>query len=342
MKLATILGIIKDTFQGWSEDKVSRIAAALAYYTIVSMAPLQAIVIGIAGLVFGQGAVRNQILLQVQGMVGPQGANAFRTIMENARVSGEGLAATILGLATLIFGATGAFVELKDALNTIWNIEPKPGRGIIATVKDRIFSFTLILVTAFLLVVSLVISAALTAFGTFLGGIIPYVGLMQAVNFILSFVAITLIFAAIYRFVPDAKIAWSDVWIGAVATSLLFTIGKYLIALYLGSATSASAYGVAGSLVVILIWFYYSAQIFLLGAEFTQVYATQAGSMITPKGEALAAQNPAARHYASSSRPASQSSGAEASGQEGKYISHGILYDVGTMIRSIYSLVKKL
>jgi len=209
--------MIKDTFQGWSKDKASRIAAALAYYTIVSMAPLLVIVIGIAGLVFGQEAVRNQVLLQVQWMVGPQGADAFKNIMENARVSGGGLAATILGLATLIFGATGTFVELKDALNTIWNIEPKPGMGIIAIVKDRIFSFTLVLITAFLLVVSLVINVALTAFGTFLGGIVPYVALTQVMNFIISFIAITLIFAAIYRFVPDAKIAWCDVWIWAVS-----------------------------------------------------------------------------------------------------------------------------
>lgn len=334
--------MIKDTFQGWIDDKAPRIAAALAYYTIVSMAPLLIIVVAISSLIFGQEAVRNQVLLQVQGMVGSQGADAFRTIMENVSVSRCGLVASIPGLITLIFGATGAFVELKDALNTIWNIEPRPGMGIIATIKDRIVSITLVMGTAFLLLVSLVISAALAAFGTFLRGIAPYIALVQTVNFIISFIVITLIFAAIYRFVPDAKVAWSDVWIGAAATSLLFTIGKYLIGLYLGKTTLVSAYGAAGSLVVILIWVYYSAQIFLLGAEFTRVYATQVGSRITPKADAVATQNPRASPSVSSTKRISQGSGTETSKQNQKHLRHWILYDIRIIIQRIYAFIRRL
>lgn len=288
MKLQDIFGLLKETFNEWNEDKASRLAAALAYYTIFSLAPLLVIVIAIAGAVFGEEAARNQIVGQIQGLVGQQGAEAVQAMILNASKPGSGLIASIVGVVALLFGASGLFGQLQDALNTIWEVTPKPDRGLKGIIQDRFFSFTMVLGTGFLLLVSLVLSAALAAFGNYFGHLMPGMAeLWQFVNFAVSFGVITLLFALIYRVLPDAKVAWGDVWIGAAVTALLFTIGRLLIGLYLGSSAIGSAYGAAGSLVVVLVWVYYSAQILLFGAEFTQVYATRYGSHIEPTKNAM-------------------------------------------------------
>ncbi len=288
MNSKLILSMLKDMFSDWSEDKAMRLAAALAYYTIFSLAPLLVIVIAISGFAFGQEAAREQIIAQVRGLVGDQGAQAIQIIIENASSSGGGILATLAGIIALIFGATGVFGQLQDALNTVWEVEPRPGRGIMGMIKDRFFSFTMVLGVGFLLLASLVISAGLAAISSYMGGMMQgYALIMQAIDFLTSFIVITIIFALIYKIVPDAKIAWSDVWIGAAVTSLLFAVGKFLMGLYLGHSAIGSAYGAAGSLVILLLWIYYSANILLLGAEFTQVYANTLGSRIVPKKDAV-------------------------------------------------------
>ncbi|MCC7448121.1 MAG: YihY/virulence factor BrkB family protein [Anaerolineae bacterium] len=284
MNAQGFLELAKQTFSEWNEDKAPQLAAALAYYTIFSIAPLLIIVIGIAGLVFGQEAVRGQIVGQIQGMVGQQGAELIQTMIQNASRPAAGVLATIIGFVTLLAGAAGVFSQMKATLNQIWDVPPKQGpggiKGIIASIKQQFISFTMVLGVGFLLLVSLVLSAGLQAAGKFLGdrfGVSS--GIWEIINFVVSFGVITLLFAAIYKVLPDLKIAWRDVWIGAAVTALLFTIGKWLIGLYLGHSSTASSYGAAGSLVILLLWIYYSAQILFLGAEFTQVYARKHGSM---------------------------------------------------------------
>jgi membrane protein len=287
MDLKTIWELLKETFSDWSEDKASRLAAALAYYTIFSIAPLIIIVIAVAGLVFGREAVQGQIEGQLQGLVGKDGAGLIQEMVQGASNEATSIIATIIGVATLLFGATGVFGQLQDALNTIWEVEPKPGRGIMGIIKDRFISFSMILGIGFLLLVSLVLSAGLAALNEFMSGVfdnMAYIG--EVINFVISFGVITLLFAMIYKILPDVEIAWSDVWTGAAVTALLFTIGKFLIGLYLGHSAVASSFGAAGALVVILLWLYYSAQILFMGAEFTQVYAKRFGSQIKPAADA--------------------------------------------------------
>lgn len=288
MKLKEIIGLFKQTFAEWQEDKASRLAAALAYYTAFSIAPLLIIVIAIAGLVFGQDAAQGEIVGQLQGLVGREGAEAIQTMIENSRKPSEGIIATLIGFAFLIFGATGVFTQLQDALNTIWEVAPKPGGGVTRVVKERFPSFAMVLGIGFLLLVSLILSAGLAALSNYLGHLIPSLQLLwPVVNFVFSFCLITVLFAMIYRVLPDAEIAWGDVWIGAAITSFLFTIGKSLIGLYLGNSSIGSTYGAAGSFVVLLLWVNFSAQILFFGAEFTQVYANKYGSRIVPTKNAV-------------------------------------------------------
>lgn len=283
-----IIGLLKQTFVEWQEDKASRLAAALSYYTAFSLAPLLIIVIAIVALVFGQDAAQGEIVAQLKGLVGKEGAQAIQTMIENSRKPAEGTIATIISVAILLFGATNVFTQLQESLNTIWEVAPKPGRGVKGIIKDRFPSFAMVLGIGFLLLVSLVVSAALSALNSYLGHLVPSLNFVwPAVNFIFSFCVVTLLFAMIYRVLPDAKIAWSDVWIGAAITSVLFTIGKSLIGLYLGNSSVGSTYGAAGSFVVLLLWVNYSAQILLFGAEFTQVYANKYGSRIVPTKNAL-------------------------------------------------------
>jgi membrane protein len=286
MNLKVIVELLKETFKEWQEDKASRLAAALAYYTAFSIAPLLVIVIAIAALVFGEQAAKGEIVGQIQGLVGKESAEAIQTMIDNSRKPTTGLVATLISVGILLFGATNVFAQLQDALNTIWEVAPKP--GVKGLVKARFISFAMILGVGFLLLVSLVLSTVLAVIGNYLGGLLPNLQfLWTTLNFLISFGVITLLFAMIYKFLPDVKITWNDVGIGAAITALLFTVGKSVLGLYLANSSVASTYGAAGSFVVLLLWVNYSAQILLFGAEFTQVYANKYGSQIVPANHAV-------------------------------------------------------
>jgi membrane protein len=288
-RLKAVFNVLKDTFMEWNADKAPRLAAALAYYALFALAPLLIIVIAIAGLWFGQDAESGQIFNQIQGVVGPDAAKAIQDMVANANRPAAGVIATIIGIVTTLLGASGLFGQLQDALNTIWEVAPKPGLGIAETIKARFISFTMVLGIGFLLLISGVLSAALTAAEASAASVlgVPQV-LLSVSDMALSFLVITLLFAMIFRILPDVQISWGDVWVGAIFTSLLFVLGKFLIGLYLAHGSTSSAFGAAGSLVVLLIWIYYSAQILLLGAEFTQVYARRYGKEIKPARNAIA------------------------------------------------------
>ncbi|WP_193195926.1 YihY/virulence factor BrkB family protein [Nostoc sp. MG11] len=292
MSLQAIWKLLQETFKEWNEDKASRLAAALAYYTIFSIAPLLIIVIAIAGAVFGEEAARGEIVQQIQGLVGRDGAEFIETAIQNANKPQTGAIASIISFLVLILGATGLFTELQDSLNTIWEVKPKPERGIVNIFRQRFLSFTMVIGIGFLLLVSLVISTALTALVTYFSNMIPGVDFIwQIVNFIVSFAITTLLFGSIFKVLPDVKITWSDVLIGSVITSILFSIGRFLLGQYLGNGSFGSTYGAAGSLVVILAWVNYAAQILFFGAEFTQVYARRYGSGIVPTKNAMPISN---------------------------------------------------
>jgi membrane protein len=282
--------LAKGTWAEFNEDKVPRLGAALAYYTIFSLAPLLIIVIFVAGLVFGQGAAQDALLIQLRSLLGSAGADMVQTMIDSTRRPAAGLFATVFGIGTLVLGAIGAFNQLHDALNTIWEVKPKPHLSLMDKIQKRLMSFSMVLVVGFLLMVSLAVSAGLSATGAFVSAQLPFVAtwILAIVNFAISFAVITLLFALMFKYMPDAKIAWSDVWIGAAITALLFTIGKSLIGLYLGQSTAGAAFGAAGALVILLLWIYYSAQIFLMGAEFTQVYASRYGHRVVPDKDAVA------------------------------------------------------
>jgi membrane protein len=273
--------LLKQAYADWTEDEAARLGASLAYYTVLSIAPLLIVLIAVIGLVYGQEAARGQIVQEMSSVVGSEAAKSLEDIINNAQQPATGTIATILGLITLVFGASGVVAELQASLNKIWEVKAPPVSGILGMARQRIFSFGMVLAIGFVLLVSLVLSAAVAGAGKFLGGVLPIPeAVLQAANLGLSFLVITTLFALIYKYLPDVRIAWNDVWRGAAATALLFVIGKFLLGLYLGKAGIGSAYGAAGSLVVLLVWVYYSAQIFFFGAEFTQVYANRYGSRI--------------------------------------------------------------
>jgi membrane protein len=275
--------LIKDTVDEWFEDKAARLAAALAYYAIFSLAPLLIIILAITGMIIDPAKVETYITQQAQGLVGPEGAGIIRSIAENASQPSSSVPGAIVGFGILIFGATGFFVQLQDALNMIWEVQPDPGRGFMNLLWARFLSFLMILGIGFLLLVSLLVSTGLAALTQYLTGIIPFdIGLSRIVELVVSFVVITFLFGAIFKVLPDVEIEWRDVWVGAAVTALLFVVGKYLISLYLGTKSFSSTYGAAGSIMVLLLWVYYSAQILLFGAEFTQVYARRFGSRLAP------------------------------------------------------------
>lgn len=263
---------LKQTVQEWLDDEASVLAAALAFYTAISVAPLLVIVIGVAGIFVSQSQAADQLLQQLTSAIGAEGAMFVETALENAAEPSATSIAGIISLATLLWGSTNVFAQLQNSLNKIWEAPEKENGGVMGTIKDRLLSFSLVLGIAFLLLVSLVISSVLSALSGALGGESTSF-LWQLVNFVVSFGVITLLFAAIFKVLPDVEIRWNNVWIGAAVTALLFTIGKYLLGLYLGNA--GSAYGAAGSLMAFLLWVYYSAQILFFGAEFTQVYTRQ-------------------------------------------------------------------
>jgi membrane protein len=282
--------LLKATFFEWLDDQAPMLGAALAYYTVFSLAPLLIITIAIAGLVFGAEAAQGQIFDQLRGLLGDASGKAMEEIVQSASAEPKtGVVATVIGLVTLLFGASGVFGQLQASLNIIWGVQPKPGRGILGIIRDRILSFGFILVVGFLLLVSLLLTAAIAFVGKQFGAMVPGMeALIQLLNAILSLAVITLLFAMMFKILPDANIAWRDVWIGAFITALLFTIGKFALGFYLGRSGVASSYGAAGSLIVLLIWVYYSSQIVFFGAEFAQVYANRFGSHVTPSSNAIA------------------------------------------------------
>ena len=280
MSRAGVWPLIKMSVASWRQDRASSMGGALAYYTLFSIAPVLIIVIAVAGFVFGAEAARGEIVTQLRGLLGDDGAAAVQGLLESASEPAEGLFATVSSIALLLIGATTVFAELQSDLDRIWRAEPTKSRGgLWALLRARLLSFGMILALAFLLLISLVLSAALAALGRWWGGWFEGLAiLLEILNFAASFAITTALFALIYKFLPRVEIAWHDVWIGAAVTALLFAVGKLLIGLYIGRSGVASGFGAAGSFVVLLVWVYYSTQIFLLGAEFTWVYAHEHGS----------------------------------------------------------------
>jgi membrane protein len=275
----TIYYLLKRTYEEWSKDKAPRMGAALAYYTIFSLAPILVISVAIAGLVFGKDAVQGRIMGEIQGLIGPESAHAVQTMIQSAHKPAHGVIATIVGVFILLLGASGVFVEMQDALNKIWKMDTTSKTGVRNLIRSRFLSFGMVLGIGFLLLVSLLLSAALSAAANYISNFIPIPpAALHAVDFLFSIFFIALLMALIFKLVPDAKAPWSDVWVGAILTSLLFTAGKFLIGFYIGKSVTMSAYGAAGSVVVILAWIYYSAQLLYFGAEFTHVFSNECGS----------------------------------------------------------------
>ncbi len=280
MRSVEFVSIGKQCVAAWLEHNAASLGAALAFYTLFSVAPILIIAVAIAGYVFGASHAQSQVLAQLQGLIGPAGATAIQQLMASAHYSDKrGLAAAV-GVVTLVVGATSVFGELQNALDRVWQ-SPRPAAqaGWWRVVRGRVLSIGMVLGVGFLLLVSLIASAMLAAFGGWLGSFFPALEiLLPLINLIIGFAMTVALFALIYKYIPRETIAWSDVWTGAAVTALLFTIGKTLIGVYLGRSSFNSAYGAAGSMVVLLLWIYYSAQIFLLGAEFTRVFAYRHGS----------------------------------------------------------------
>jgi membrane protein len=274
-----ISALLKVAYLEWSRDRAPRMGAALAYYTIFSLAPLLIIVVAIAGLAFGMQAAQGEIAGQIQGLIGRDGAKAVQSMIQSAHKPAHGVIGSLIGVFALLLGASGVFSEMQDALNSIWHVNPDSKAGVLNLIKERFLSFGMVLGIGFLLLVSLLLSALLAAVVKYLGGIFPVLAvLLASLDFLLSLLSITVLFAMIFKLLPNIKIAWSDVWVGAALTSLLFTAGKFVIGFYIGKSVSASAYGAAGSLVVVVAWIYYSALLLYFGAEFTRVYARTLGS----------------------------------------------------------------
>lgn len=290
MSFETIKYVITETINEWREDKGSRLAAALSYYTIFSLPPLLVISLAVAARFFDRQQARQQVLALTSEWVGQTGREAVARILENAADPTLSSLAAVVSLVLLFFGASAVFSELQGSMNQIWDVEAKPGRGILGTIKDRLFSFALVIAVGLLLVVFLLLSTLITAFGQVLSDVLP--GLMRVAsvfNFLISWAGVTALFALVFKYVPDVEISWRDVWLGAVVTAVLFNIGKWGISYYMGRSAPASAYGAAGSLIVLLLWVYYSAQIFFVGAEFTQVYANRFGEQIVADQDAIPA-----------------------------------------------------
>jgi membrane protein len=280
-----IKALLSESFEQWVRHKGPRLGASLAFYSLLSLTPLLLIAISIGGLVFGAKAAEGQIVSQIQNLIGREGADGIQALLEGTRNTTHGILATAFGFLTLFLGASGVLVELRDALNTIWEVPPASTTGVRSLVqmgKERLFSFALVLAIGFLLLVSLLVSAAIAALGTFSARLLPVPDVvLHVANALLSFVVITGLFAIIYKVMPEARIKWRDVMLGAAVTSVLFTFGKLFIGLYLGRASFASTYGAAASIVLVIVWVYYSGQIFFLGAEFTNVFANRYGSYLS-------------------------------------------------------------
>lgn len=283
MNLRKIVRLLRETFKEWQEDNASRIAAALAYYAVFSISPLLVIAIAIAGTFFGQDAAQAQIAQKITDLVGEDGVQPVLMALNNMNQPKIRGLASLISIGVLLIGASGFFAQLQDALNTVWKVKPQPGQGIWIFIRKRVASFVMVLAMGFLLILSLVLSAVVGALSKYKVDSLPGSTILwENLDLIISLGLMTFIFGLMFKYVPDAKIVWKDVFVGAVITAILFLFGKFLLGVYLSKGSLGSAYGAAGSLIVLLAWIYYSAQIILLGAEFTQVYTRMYGSKIKP------------------------------------------------------------
>ncbi len=322
MNLRHFYLLAKKSVVAWIDDYAPSMGAAISYYTVFSIAPLLLIVIAVAGLVWGREAVQGEIVGQLSGLIGQEGATGIQALIESANKPAKGLVATAISIVVLVVGATTVFAELQSALDRIWKVPQAPQiSGLWATLRTRLLSLGFILGLGFLMLVSLVSSAAIAALGGWAKGLLPgWETLLQVINTVFSLGIATVLFAMIFKIMPQARVSWRDVWVGAVVTALLFEMGKMLIGLYIGKSSVTSSFAAAGSLVVLLVWVYYSAQIFLLGAEFTWVYANDHGSLAgaekdaaTPAGGVPARDSSDACRLAGADRPPPQNPGEPAS-----------------------------
>ena len=288
--LGNVFSLLKQTFQEWLQDKAPQLGAALAYYTVFSLAPLILVLLAIIGVIFRDdpAGAWHKITQQMSYFLDPSAVQVVQSIAQKASQPGKSTIATIIGIALALFGASGVFGQLQDALNTIWGVKAKPGTGIWGFLRARFLSFAMVGGICFLMLVSLAIEALLKGFSHYVQSVLPG-GIVVAltVYLIFDFAVVVLLFAMIFKFLPDVQIQWRDVWIGAIITAILFGIGKWLLGFYLGSGAAGSAYGAAGSLITLLLWVYYSSQILLFGAEFTQVYAARSGRAFKPSEYAV-------------------------------------------------------
>jgi len=308
MNFKHFYALVKKSVNAWIDDYAPSMGAAISYYTVFSIAPLMIIVIAVAGFVWGREAVQGEIVGQLSGMIGQQGAEGVQTLIESASQPEQGLVASAISIVVLIIGATTVFAELQSSLDRIWQVPQAPkSSGIWGIIRSRLLSLGFILGLGFLLLVSLVTSAGIAAIGSWANALFPgWEALLYLINIVLSVSIATVLFAMIFKVMPQAKIGWSDVWVGAGVTAVLFEVGKWLISLYIGKSSVTSSFAAAGSLVVLLVWVYYSAQIFLLGAEFTWVYANDHGSLAQAKqNDPSAARGMAAAGTAGGSKPLS-------------------------------------
>jgi membrane protein len=284
-----LFSILKDAASAWVDDGAMRLSSSLAYYAIFSLAPLLVIVISMAGLVFGEEAARGQLAQEISTLAGKGAGEAIQAaVQSSAAQKSSGIVATVISTVVLLFGASTVFTELKDALNSIWGVVVKPGRPFFTLIHDRFFSFSIILAIGFLLLVSLVISVVLAALGVYMSGRFQLPPLIwKTWDVLISFAVVSGLFAMIFKLLPNVRLAWRDVWLGAVATSLLFTLGKIVIGYYLATSSMASSFGAAGSVIIVLTWIYYSACILFFGAEITKIYARRYGSGVVPNSRAV-------------------------------------------------------
>ncbi|HEV2278072.1 MAG TPA: YihY/virulence factor BrkB family protein [Acidobacteriaceae bacterium] len=289
MDVKRFTALFRTSFNDFNKHNDPRMGAALAFYTIGSMSPLVILVLAIASLIFNRNAAEAQLLDKVQSMVGPQGRQSVATILAHGHHVGSGIFSAIIGVVVLFLGASGVFQELRSGLNTIWESEAKPASGLRGMVRERILTFGMVLSLGFVLLVSLLVSSALQAISSYFSGLLPIPAMvLEFLNALVSFAGIALLFACILKYVPATRVDWRDVRVGAVVTALLFTLGKWLLGIYLGKTSPGAGYGAAGSLVVLVVWVYYSSQIFYLGAEFTHVHslANRGKLQVMPSGEA--------------------------------------------------------
>jgi membrane protein len=284
-----IVALFKNTASEWIQDKCPQLGAALAYFTVFSLAPLVLVLLAVFGLIFGgSDQAQHKITEQLQYLIDPSGIKVIQDIAANASKPQAGIIATAIGVFLALFGASGVFGQLQDALNTIWGVKPKPGGGVMGFIRTRFLSFAMVGGVCFLLLVSLTVETVLRGFSAYLKNVMPGGDILALALFLLFDVAVVIsLFAMIFRYLPDAKVAWRDVWIGATLTAILFALGKFVLGLYLGSGAAGSAYGAASSLITLLLWIYYAAQILLFGAEFTQVYANTYGTHVEPQEHAV-------------------------------------------------------